>query len=569
MVFFYQVSSYGLDNDETDIETNEEDPLPTAASVTRIFSGTVVPPPDLLESEEEIEEFNFADMDKFRERIDALTLSSPPLPCLDATPVQESAPCISTMPEPERITTPSLGQTEPTSHQGSLPVDGDSRVLAQVLPVVDEPASRSTSEDIVTTETDVPLFFVDTDPSPVNTAVSGEPVIALGQNIALEDDEDIIVYVAPHPRTKDATAIHPSSNTEVPIPATPQPIIPIEIDSIPVHPTFPSDPVPQIPAPPSFKDISFSFADSPAPKAQPRYPPLTSSTAPRIRARRKEAASRRKKRQRQARFGTFGAIMSESQLRAEVSGRDPSWDERRRGDSDVDWGDESDGPGQGQGTRTSQIKKDPGAMDVDPELELGVEAMKIFVDGMSRGECHFVTMDDIADQEKMRQEDEEKEDNRGSSGDEDELVELLRNQDEIAMMGGEDEIGVESAEKEDNRGSSGDEDEVDFAVNQQEVAMIGEVQEIGLRSSEKMEDDDDEGEEDDFISSDGEDSSGSPRASFQARLERLRRKAKGKRRASPLFTSGDVDSSDEEEDIFATHAEETEDLLEEIQVSFL
>jgi len=255
--------------------------------------------------------------------------------------------------------------------------------------------------------------------------------------------------------------------------------------------------------------------------------------------------------------------MSESQLRAEVSERDPRWDERRRGDSDVDWGDESDGPGQDQETRTGQVTEDLGAMDVDPELELGLEAMKTFVNGMNRGERPFVTMDDIADQEKMRQEDEEKEDNRGSSGDEDEVVELVKNQHEIAMIGGEEEIGVESAE-EDNQDSSGDEDEeVDFAVNQQEIAVTGEAQEGGLENSEKMEDDDE-----DFISSDGDDSPGSPRASFQTRLERLRRKAEGKRRASPQFTSGDVDSS-EEEDTFVTHAEETADLLAEIQVSFL
>ena len=557
--FSYQVLSHGLYNDETDIEKDEDNQLPTAASVTRIFSGRVVPPSGLLESEEEIEEFDFADMDKFRERIDALTLSSPPLSCPDAAPVQEPAPCISTMPEPERIITPSLGQMEPTAHQVSLPIDGgthDSQIPAQVISMDDEPDARSTSEGIETTETDVPFFFVDTDPSPVNTAVGGEAVIALGQSIALEDEEDIIVYVAPRPRTKEATGSHQSSNTRAPIPATPRPITPIEIDPLPVHLTIPSDPVPQIPAPPSFKDISFSFANSPAPKAQPRYPLLTSSTAPRIRARRKEAASRRKKRQRQAQFGSFGAIMSESQLRAEVSERDPRWDERRRGDSDVDWGDESDGPGQDQGTRTGQVKEDLGVMDVDPELELDLEAMKTFVNGMNRGECHFVTMDDIADQEKMRQEDEEKEDNRGSSGDEDEVVELVKNQHEIAMIGGEEEIGVESAE-EDNQDSSGDEDgEVDFAVNQQEIAMTGEAQEGGLKNLEKM--------EDDFISSDGDDS---PRASFQTRLERLRRKAEGKRRASPQLTSGDVDSS--EEDTFATHAEETADLLAEIQVSFL
>jgi hypothetical protein len=74
-------------------------------------------------------------------------------------------------------------------------------------------------------------------------------------------------------------------------------------------------------------------------------------------------------------------------------------------------------------------------------------------------------------------------------------------------------------------------------------------------------------EEDNSVSSDGD---VSPRTGFQARLERLRRNAQGKRRAEQGVASGsDDDSSEEVDGNFATWADETDDFIASIQVSCL
>ncbi|KAG6805423.1 hypothetical protein H0H93_004824, partial [Arthromyces matolae] len=91
---------------------------------------------------------------------------------------------------------------------------------------------------------------------------------------------------------------------------------------------------------------------------------------------------------------------------------DPQWDERRRGDSDVDWGSEDDGEGEGEGGGGGQDDGGLGlaeGMELDPDLKMddNIKAMEGFVKSLSQEGSRFVTMQDIEDGEVMRLEDEE------------------------------------------------------------------------------------------------------------------------------------------------------------------
>lgn len=210
--------------------------------------------------------------------------------------------------------------------------------------------------------------------------------------------------------------------------------------------------------------------------------------------------------------------MAEAQLRGEegmLKKRDPRWEERRRADSDIDWGDEDDDNGDDSsempGTGVDPTDNGAGSMDVDPELELDVKAMRAFTKGMNADGARFVTMDDIADEERIRREDEESK-FIGSSGDDD-LT--------------EDESDAEFSE----------DAEVNMVVAAEEELMIAEPGDIDFNDQGGLQEDD---------SSDDDDVDLSPGASFQTRLERLRNKAHEKRdvRSRQSFSEMEDDYDD-------------------------
>jgi hypothetical protein len=221
-----------------------------------------------------------------------------------------------------------------------------------------------------------------------------------------------------------------------------------------------------------------------------------------LRVQEARAARKRIERQQQQKslFGSFGAIMEETQLRRD---RDPRWEERRRGDSDVEWGDEdgvggamhSDSKGKGKGKDEDESGMAEG-MDLDPELELDSDAMRNFVRSMGTDGQNFQTMDDVADGEMMRREDEEDKEG-GSSHEEDQS----------------------------------DEEEMNAAVHAEEQLLIAEGT-VWVPDDMEEESDDDEEDEDD--------ESQSPRSGFQLRLERLRNHSRGKRQkdARRYFVGG-------------------------------
>ncbi|KAK1230592.1 squalene synthetase-like protein [Marasmius sp. AFHP31] len=401
-----------------------------------------------------------------------------------------------------------------------------------------------------------PSFFIDTTPDPIPSHARSQP---FGEALGLPE-EDVIVYVAPHPRSASGR-VTPTVTT----PAAPNTATSV-LTGLPIG--VPS--IPSIPAVVAVESVSFSFSKEPSsstslPQTEtstpvvvvgsetPKQPLFTfmqksrKSTPMKMRQRNVWRKSRKGKGSSSS-FAMRGAEVSEARM----------WG-RGRGDyegSDVDWGSASDDnddaeeegeegeeevraekdgtlrvvsvKGKGKGKSKRRVAEAEG-MDVDPELEMETGAMRSFVEGMNR---EWVTMDDLEDERRMREED--------------------RN----IHVGG---VGSSGESEDDNDG----EDE-DAVMELEERILIGEEA--------KEEDEDDWDDDDD---EEGEDHS--PKSGFQARLDRLRKQArernandegKGKGKATTDQDFYDDEDEDFEDDRgrFKTWAENDEDFIEEIEV---
>ena len=526
---------------------DERNPLPTADRITRVFSNGSIHPPNPSSSEEEnlpekLDEIDFADIGRFQEEIDAVmsSHSSPPQP--NATVDVVEGMFSNFLIEPKRtpsVTTsrdivsneisrdaPDASQTSSSSAEGEyITAGGDTTSTQQPLSLHDQTAD----------------YFPESKPSPATlpphrangmAVDQAEGIIWPERPQADSEPDEVIVYVAPHPRLRKANESHPSvpavslSRTSVPtgishpLTPTPRPFPVVEPDLSTSTQPVASGTV-QAPA---FESVVFSFGNSSNPRKQPQNPLAFSpgkKTKMRVKVQRKEAASRKRRLERQAMFSSFGAITSEARLRREGPDVDPRWDERRRGDSDVDWGDEREDGEAPTAAIPNGNHIDEGGMDIDPDLMIDVGAKNNFVNGMSLAGARFVTMDDIADEEQMRREDEE----------------------------GEDE-----EEEEEEEGSSEDEN-MNVVANDEEIPAFVGPGDVEAES--------DIGERLDVSSDEGI----SPRAGFQARLERLRRKAHSTRNVFVKSASSEFNSS--EDDPSATLADEAEDFISSLNVSLL
>ncbi|KAF9455336.1 hypothetical protein BDZ94DRAFT_1278370, partial [Collybia nuda] len=563
-----------------EIGETEKSHVPTADRVFRVFSGGNVPPMFSSASEddhdEELEEIDFSEISKLldvpsrpnsttnidmavvEEKFTGFFIDTTPTPVIsDPTMVTDDTPTpLATIPPVPIIGQPIEKTKAPD--QGIMQVNDISSINTEIGATSTRggPSAPDPNTDDISTPVaiDPPRvlsdigrlpspkqeldFYIDTEPARINSPhLSGAP------DIDIEEDEEVIVYVAPHPRsgrltpapsdhTTDVTSLPSTSiltGTSHP-PAPSSPGLREPQASKPSTSTYKSNlPPPSTPIPPapSFESISFSFFNSPAPNKQPRHAPVFTTRAKskaQLKQRQREARAIRKRVERQAVFGSFGAIMSEAQLRGSNPKRDPRWEERRQDDSDVDWGDE-DGEGGGVQEATGLAE----GMDLDPDLVMDIDAMKTFAAGMSQKGDRFITMDDIADEERMRAEDEDTRD-VGSSGDDE-----------------EDENTAD--------------DEVDAVVNAEENMMLAEFGDIADFS-----DDDDDGSDED----DSDDEGHSPRTGFQARLERLRNHTRGKRPRDTRHVSFDEGSDDgDDDDAFMsnlTWAEQDEEFIAHIEM---
>lgn len=367
-----------LQDIEEEAVQDDQGHVPTAQRVTQIFSGA-----DLSDDEnEELEEVDFADLGRIRAEVDAAPIN--PTASTRVTEEQFTGHYTeTTIASSSTIVESSTAGTEvtiekeeisidiaPTPAQGSTPIPAtdDSHPVTTTLVEsvevqldvmsIDEKslpdANMAPPPEPLEGKED--LFYVDTTPAPIPMEMKPPPLPVLSEQVP-DDDDDVIVYVAPHPRRATPAA-------------TPQ----VKTSPLPT-------------APPAHESVSFSFANSPAPKlrARKQAPVLTPRARRQTGAAARQRAARINKRRVKGGFASFGAIMSEARLHDEEENRDPQFDERRRGDSDVDWGDEDEtGDGVAEGMQLDDMQLDEGAM-------------KNFVQSLSPSGSQWVSAGDIED----------------------------------------------------------------------------------------------------------------------------------------------------------------------------
>lgn len=395
------------------------------------------------------------------------------------------------------------------------------------------------------------MFCIDVEPTPVPETIA---LVDAVRPPALQDDEedDVIVYVAPHPRKVDKRP------QEEPVKETPTPTVKdtslftpyVGASAFPLAAASTSSAVLPVPEPPSLSDFSFSFSKSSTTTAAPGKARLV---VPSVSTPRQAKAWKRKrglgKRKGKSSFGAFGAMREEEELHQQDSRRS----QRRRGDSDLEWGDTDDEnldvdevdaalkdfiglPSVNQKGKERHLAQDKGkgkakesdadnGMDIDPDIASDLDAMRSFAEGLiGRKAGVHETIDDVMDEALLRMEDDDDEGGTDSSEDEEQ----------------EDVLAVEEA----------------MLISETLQFEDGPLQGA---SSDSADDDDSDDDEDQ-----------TPRTSFQARLQRLREKSRSKKHAD---TSMEFMSDDSDEDDFVqrnmTWAEEDEDFIQEIQVSIL
>ena len=371
-------------------------------------------------------------------------------------------------------------------------------------------------------------FYIDTQPTP------GPAEVAPPSNPFPSDefDDDIIVYVAPYPRkgvqiptngvpdtsaftpyvrnASVASAVASSSSTTTTIEQQPTQSQPHPQDQIPSISTF-----------------SFSFP-TPEGKTLGRLsvPPVTIPRLAISWKRKKGVLSKKGRKHTRSSFRAYGAMREEAQL------HDPKHKERRRGDSDLDWGDtdgdddddddekvgdgvddvdgvespsrlvNGSGHGKDKGKGKAIKVEDGHGMEVDSDLDLNT--MHQFVGGLLGEDAgRHVTMDDLRDEEPMR-------------------LEMENEQDT-----GEDSMNLNESESD---GSSDNEDE-DAEINQ----VLADEEAMLISETLKFEDEERDEESED------EDEDQTPRTNFQQRLERLRMKATSNKLGDEYDVSDDCD----------------------------
>lgn len=536
---------------------SEESHVPTADRVTRVFSGENFPPPSSSSSsedgfsdhEEELEEVDFADMGNLFPQFHTARASTSTRASQVATssreevftgvynkrnhsittplshPALEHADVSSEKPNPVSIDTVISETTAITVHSvttlehstAALVITKDDEIVTDKPDTI--PSSQSStaviSNEITISPTrvpedDTPTFFIDTEPTRPSAHRSASDVILFDRtawgSAPLGEEDELIVYVAPHPRSGQAS----------PIPNVPRVRLPsrsvltgttslMQTHPGPVaHEDTIDNSLPVQSEVPQFSSVSFDFT-TPSTKKKSRQRPVFTPgdlSKARIQAMKQDARVARKHAQRRAMFGSFGAILSEARLRDadERERKSARWESRRKDDSDVDFGDD-DEDGAPVNDGIDEVSVGLGGMDLDPDLEPNLEAMKDFVQSMSAEGSRHRTIDEIQDEE----DEEEGSDSHGSY----------------------------------NNTSDEEDKEEDAVFEVEEEILIAESE--GERPHKPSRSDHSDEVED---SSDDDDEL-SPGANFQARLRRVREES---RSMKPATAAAESDSEEEESD---------------------
>ena len=522
---------------------------------------------DVHDAHEDIEEVDFADLAAIRAQVDA---AKPQTTSRDdvleeaftgiynqLNDTTETIDVGNKLPTPDDSLAlkPSI-EISNQSHHTSIPQARDTIVVEEEVPwassgfsdaLVEEPLLSTAPEthpvfvlsDDLSPPPDAnphPLFVIDTAPTLPFTNRSASDVILVdrtGHGETLGDqDEELIVYVAPHPRSGRAS----------PVPAVPRVKLPrtsmltgrsVEVGGLTSPIREDEDDANQQSMTANVdagEDHLLSLAAlslGPATAASPPAHPTHTKAA--LRAR-KKAAGLRRKRQRQSKrgrmgFSAFGAMMSEARLREEdvKERRHPRWESRRRGDSDLDWGTEDEDEGEDgvvEEDGVDALSNGLGGMEIDPDLDLDVDAMRGFVKSMSAEGSRFVTIDDIEDEARMQQEDEE------------------------------DQGGPE--------GSSDSEHSNDEEEDEEEEEVLKIEEEILIAESEDSEE----------LSQDSDDEELSPSSNFQARLRKVRERSRNQHPKTIREISDDEEEEEETVEILlGTRSADDEEYIARINVS--
>lgn len=452
------------------------------------------------------------------------------------------------VPTADRVTRVFSGEADAEDESGDEEIEEiDFTQIGRLQAEVDAAAANGAKSEVTVSEERFTGFYIDKNPAAVRsvsaaTTVEG-PVLG-------DDDEEIIVYVAPHPRAgpitppaeEQTTRITPPS-ISIPIDAPPTVTDPDTVETVPISESGerlenashlddgkPSEagsnrdglsedvPVTQVSQSKETVESLIGVAPDHSPETDPilavddtvdeasldtsRTQTMTEvSVAPsfgeitftnlkstvtqrkflrKIHPARTPRSLIKKNKPRRNKtlrgFGLYGANLAEAELQEE---RDYRKEERRLGDSDLDWGDESN-----EGDDVEDLSTGLGAMEIDSDID-----PSSFLKSMSAEGSRPVTFDDIADIEQIRQEDDE-----GQS-----------DEDDMDIMAEEEKMLVAQAG---NSGSSDDDDGDDVSTDDEET----------------------------------------PRRGFQARLQRMRNSTKGKRRAEAAPESSEDSDFDMELD---------------------
>lgn len=538
---------------------SEESHVPTADRVARVFSGENFPPPSssssssedgLSDHEEELEEVDFADMGNLfpqfhtarastRTRASQVTTSSREEVFTGvynkrnhsvATPSSHSAlehaDVSSEKPDPVTLDAVISETTAITVHSvttlehstTALAITKDDEIVTDKPDTI--PSSQSSTALIPNeitisptylAEDDTPTFFVDTEPTKPSTHRSASDDILFDRTAwgtaPLGEEDELIVYVAPHPRSGQASPIPNIPRVRLPsksvLTGTTSPMQ-THLGPVAHEDTIDNKSLPVQNDIPQFSSVSFDFTTPSTNKKSRQRPVFTPGdrSKARIQAMKQDARVARKRAQRRAMFGSFGAILSEARLRDadERERKSSRWESRRKDDSDVDFGDDDeDDPPVNDGV--DEVSVGLGGMDLDSDLEPNLEAMKGFVQSMSAEGSRHRTMDEIQDEE-------------------------------------DEEDGSDSHGSYDN--TSDEEDKEENAVFEVEEEILIAESEGGRPHELSRSDHSDEAED----SSDDDDEL-SPGANFQARLRRVREKS---RSMKPATAAAESDSEEDDSD---------------------
>ncbi|KAL4073754.1 hypothetical protein J3A83DRAFT_2611447 [Scleroderma citrinum] len=489
--------------------TSTKSDAPTAERVARVFNDANNVQPFLLadsasedEASDELEEIDFADLGKLWAKVDAAATVPKRSKSLKNVVVEEtftgknnvqkptSAPESNHVTKAEQIASADGTSTAITSsdvplltlEQSIETLKVTQRHGVSAIPVEGR-SSLTTAESVEDLG-----FVIDTEPTePFPSCSKSNPILfnRAGMGDALGEEDEVIVYVAPHPRMGRVS--HSSDTTlRIELPTTSILTGTSETGSsskkddeekhfsVADQGTEPPNEV----EPLSLSSVSFNFQRAES-SVQPRHPPtLTPSQRKKVqlRAKRKEARVARRRKARRG-FGSFGAMMSEAQLHYadERERRDPKWETRRKDDSDIDWGNDDDADSNviqtkssGKGKAADDVDKLSSGldgMDVDPDASMDMSKMLSFVKSMSAEGSRFVTIDDIEDEQRMREEDEEGANEHvtpcssdvGEDGDED--GDEDEEEEEEAVFRLEEEFMVAESEKETSSGQDGNDEE--------------------------------------------------------------------------------------------------------------